>query len=216
MPTPSAATVAVVDYQLNNLASICRALNEAGASRVETLTMPEKLDAFSHVVLPGVGAFDAAMANLKAAGWVEALRERCGEEGTPLLGVCLGMQLLAECSEEGDPGPGISLIPGEVVRLTATPRERVPHVGWNTVRPKAGSSLFAGVDDHLDFYFVHSFTFRPHSTEAVEAQTPFGEGVITAAVRQGNVLGVQFHPEKSSWPGVALLRNFLSGAGEHA
>lgn len=216
MSPDNRAAVAVIDYRLNNLASVCRALHEAGAARIDVLHRPEQLTRFSHLVLPGVGAFDVAMTHLDEAGWTDALRKHCGEMDVPLLGICLGMQLLAERSDEGPTVQGLGFIPGEVVRMTPDPGERVPHVGWNTVHPTSETTLFLGLHSDLDFYFVHSYEYIPTSPGMRTAHTPFGGGSITSAVQSRNVVGVQFHPEKSSLPGVVLLRNFLAWSGENA
>ncbi|NHC46372.1 imidazole glycerol phosphate synthase subunit HisH [Motilibacter aurantiacus] len=211
---PAGPKVGVIDYKLNNLASICRRLEDAGAAGLEVLARPEGLERFSHLVLPGVGAFDAAMENLHAAGWPQALREATGQ-GKPLLGVCLGMQLLGDRSEEGAPTPGLGLVPGQVVRLTARSGERVPHVGWNEVTALDDGGLFAGIAPGADFYFVHSFQFEPESAADRAAVTPYA-GEVVSAVRHGSAYGVQFHPEKSSAAGLRLLQNFLAVRGPDA
>ena len=209
----SPTRVAVVDLGVNNLASIARRVEDAGASMLEVLREPEGLDRFTHLVLPGVGAFAAAMKIMRERGWPEALHK--ATERTPLLGICLGMQLLGERSEEGEPIEGLGLIPGETVRLLPQTGERIPHVGWNEVRFTPTSSLFGGINPGSDFYFVHSYVFRPANDADVAAHTPYA-GQFASAVQRVNVYGVQFHPEKSSLAGLQVLKNFLAMRPMHA
>lgn len=201
------ADVGVVDYGLCNLDSVGRALEECGA-RVTMVHAPADLASVSHVVLPGVGAFDAAMANLRRADLVTALTDVVMGEGVPFLGICLGMQLVAARGHEGEGGPGLGWIDADVERIDARPGERVPHVGWNEVDPTPGSSLFAGIPDASDFYFVHSYHVVCRTEADVLARTPFAGGLVSA-VAAPPVLGVQFHPEKSQRHGLTLLRNFV-------
>lgn len=201
--------VLVVDYGMGNLASARRGFEEGGAD-VLVSSDPAAIAEAGAIVVPGVGAFGQAMDRLNSAGWSEALR-RAAAEGKPILGVCLGMQLLAGKGEEGGLNDGLGLIPGTVRRLVPEAGERVPHVGWNAVDPAPGEALFAGIPDGADFYFVHSFQFRPDDPGHVVATTPYAGGVV-AAVRLGRVVGTQFHPEKSSRVGLQLIRNFLSEA----
>jgi glutamine amidotransferase len=169
---------------------------------------PRDLAAADRVVLPGVGAFRTGMERLSALGWTEALRSAC-DDRLPILGICLGMQLLADRGEEGGRSAGLELIPGAVERIPAAPDLRVPHVGWNEVLPRAAHPMFAQIPDNSDFYFVHSFRFVPTNAEHVVAETPYGGRVVSAIVR-GSVWGVQFHPEKSARWGRQLLTNFLA------
>jgi glutamine amidotransferase len=159
-----------------------------------------------------VGSFADGMAHLEERGWTAALRAEVGA-GKPLLGICLGMQLLASHGTEGGDTPGLDLVPGAVRRLEALGCAlRVPHVGWNAITPAgSGGGLFAAISPGTDFYFVHSYAFVPESAEHVLARTDYGVPVV-AAVARGNVFGTQFHPEKSSRAGLRLLRNFLEGA----
>ncbi len=200
--------VAVVDFGLSNLDSVRRALESCGA-RVSVLRDPDGLGDHDHVVLPGVGAFDDAMKRLRAAGFDAALAEVAARGEVPILGLCLGMQLLAARGNEREPSQGLALIPGEVVRIEPVNGERLPHIGWNEVDPSPASPLFEGIAEGSDFYFVHSFHFRCEKSADVQAQTPYAGG-ITSVVGRGLVHGVQFHPEKSQKNGFALLRNFLA------
>ena len=199
----------LVDYGRGNLGSVRRALEECGAE-VVTSDDPAACAEASHIVLPGVGAFADCMAALEKGGWVEALRGASLQDGIPLLGICLGMQLLADRGLEGRVTAGLGLIPGEVVRLEPDgPQARIPHVGWNEAYHGGTHPLFSGIASGTDFYFVHSYHFVPlHAAEAI-ASTPYC-GSFVSAVARGKVCGTQFHPEKSSRAGFQLLRNFLS------
>ena len=204
-------SVAVVDFQLCNIDSIVRALIECNGKAFATRD-PFEMARSDRIVLPGVGAFPAAMANLRAAGLDRAIVREVVEVGKPFLGICLGMQLMARRSAEGGDCEGLGLVDGEVVRLV--PRsagERVPHVGWNAVQPTTDVPLFAGIAPGKDFYFVHSYHMRCADAAAVVASTPYCGGFASAVRGPGSrAFGVQFHPEKSQKPGFQLLRNFLA------
>ena len=204
-------SVAVVDFGLCNIDSIVRALVECGAKAFATRDAADLAGA-DRIVLPGVGAFPAAMANLRAAGLDRAIADEVAGAGKPFLGICLGMQLMARRSAEGGGGEGLGLVEAEVVRLVAKEKgERVPHMGWNTVHAEADSPLFAGVAPDKDFYFVHSYHMRCADTAAVAATTPYCGGFASAVRGPGpRAFGVQFHPEKSQKPGFHVLRNFLA------
>jgi imidazole glycerol-phosphate synthase subunit HisH len=201
-------SVLIVDYDLSNLGSIRRALEECGVSPVVS-DDPGRLKTASRIVLPGVGSFADGMANIGRMGWAPALREAVREDHVPLLGICLGMQLLAEKGDEGGAVEGLGLIPGEVRRFVPEDSStRIPHVGWNEVWQAPGNRIFEGVPDGSDFYFVHSYHFIPRRKEHILATTPFC-GDFVSAIGLGSVLGVQFHPEKSGRPGFQILKNFL-------
>lgn len=200
--------VAVVDYGMGNLDSVRRALEECGAD-VSVTDDPADLRRADRIVLPGVGAFADGMRALSERGLDVALTEEVIEAGAPFLGLCLGMQLLAERGEEGGDTSGLGWLPGRVVRLTPTGVDRrVPHIGWNELVQVRSSALFEQVPDRADFYFVHSF-WVDCPADVVAATTPYCGGV-TAAVERDNIYGVQFHPEKSQRNGFQLLRNFLA------
>ncbi len=206
------ARVAVVDTGLCNVDSMRRALEECGA-RVQVTADPEDLRHCDRIVLPGVGAFPDAMDVLDAAGLADAIREQSIENSVPLLGVCLGMQLLATKGFEGRETAGLDLIDGEVVRLEASSvQTRIPHVGWNEVESRRAHPLFAGIPERADFYFVHSYHLRCANDADVLATTPYCGG-FTSMVARGNVFGTQFHPEKSQGHGLRLLRNFVETPG---
>ena len=201
-------TVLVIDYGMGNIASARRAIEECGG-RVVVSADPVGLQDADHIVLPGVGAFPLAMERLHVAGWVEPLRSAVLDRGVPMLGVCLGMQLLVDEGDEVTKTKGLGLIPGKVQRMVPANRaERVPHVGWNEVRHR-DDPLFQGIPSGADFYFVHSYHCVPRDDATIVATTPYA-GDFVCAVRQGNVAGVQFHPEKSSRAGFRLLKNFLA------
>ena len=207
-------TIAIVDYGMGNLGSLTRALENCHADVVVS-DDPAVIDQVAGVILPGVGAFADGMANLNARGWLAALRALVAA-GTPLLGICLGMQLLADYGEEGGGCNGLGLIGGAVRRLQPRDeRERIPHVGWNNVHWRNASPLFADLANDSDFYFVHSYHFIPRSPDVVIATSDYCGG-FAAALQQGVTFGVQFHPEKSSHGGMRLLRNFVALCEPHA
>ena len=200
--------ISLIDYGMGNLGSVRRSLEECGA-RVETAVSPEQLSGADGLVLPGVGSFREGVERLRSLGFAEAIRKAALEEEVPLLGICLGMQLLAEQGEEGGTTEGLGLIPGRVRRLeTSSPTERIPHVGWNEVQWTKTSPFSQDVPFGTDFYFVHSYHFVPAEPSAILAKTPYC-GDFVSVVSQGTIYGTQFHPEKSSKGGFKLLKNFL-------
>lgn len=201
--------VGVINYGMGNLGSVCRALGELRVQPV-VLDHPEALWDVERIILPGVGGFSEAANRLHSAGWTPEIRRQILEQHKPLLGICLGMQLLASEGDEGALTPGLALIPGQVKRMdTLGCRERIPHVGWNEITCPNPSPLFARIPAGTDFYFVHSYVFSPMETQHVIATVNYGVP-LTAAVQHRNVYGTQFHPEKSSKAGRALLQNFLA------
>jgi glutamine amidotransferase len=201
-------SVLIIDYGMSNLGSIKRAFEECGAV-TEISSDPEKLQSASRIVLPGVGAFPDGMKNLRDMGLASAIHKAVIEDKIPLLGICLGMQLLADTGYEGGTSQGLGLIPGEVRRLVPdSPFIRIPHVGWNEVYKNAGNSLLANIADGSDFYFVHSYHFVPRDPAHILATTPYCGGFVSAIISD-NIAGVQFHPEKSGRPGFQILKNFL-------
>ncbi|MGQ0612332.1 MAG: imidazole glycerol phosphate synthase subunit HisH [Planctomycetaceae bacterium] len=201
--------VAVIDYGRCNLDSIARAVEECGGAP-RLARAPADLEGTDRVILPGVGSFRDAMERLRERRLDEALTERVLPGRVPFLGICLGMQLLASEGSEGGASPGLGWIAGKVRRLTPADRaERVPHVGWNEVLPRADAPLFQGIAPATDFYFVHSFALQCADETCITARTPYCGGFVSS-VSRGDIHGVQFHPEKSLRPGFALLRNFLA------
>lgn len=204
----SGVNVLVIDYGMGNLGSVRRAFEECGAT-VTVSSNPDDLARADRIVLPGVGAFPEGIGQLRAAGWPAPLNEALKNPAVSLLGICLGMQLLATLGHEGETTPGLGIIPGEVVRLTPEdPSERIPHVGWNEVHVSRSNPLTAGIADGTDFYFVHSYRFVAKDASHVFATSPYC-GCFPSIVGRENVMGTQFHPEKSSKPGFQIIRNFL-------
>jgi glutamine amidotransferase len=200
--------VAIVNTGLSNLHSISRAVEECGSDPLIT-DNPTDLRTAASIILPGVGSFPRAMARLRETGLAEELSEQVVGLRIPILGICLGMQLLATTGFEGEASPGLGWIEGIVARLEPGPGERIPHVGWNDVKVRRPAAIFAGLDSTQNFYFVHSFSLRPANESDVIATTEYAGG-FTAAVQRDHIIGVQFHPEKSQQAGLAVLRNFLA------
>jgi glutamine amidotransferase len=194
--------IAIVDYGMGNRRSVEKAFEHVGAE--PRLTADHGvIGAADGIVIPGVGAFPEAMRRLRAAGLDELVRERAAA-GVPILGLCLGMQLLFESSDEHEGAAGLGLLPGRVTALRAP---RVPHIGWNLVTFVRPSPLTDGLGEAAAFYHVHSLVPEPDDEHDVVGRGEYGERFVSI-VERGNVMGVQFHPEKSSRDGLALLRNF--------
>ena len=201
--------VAVLDYGVGNLHSAAKALDRAGAEVRVVPTVAEAAGA-AGLVVPGVGAYGACLTGLASAGGAAAVAGWL-EGGRPLLGICVGMQLLFEASEEGPVGDGVGVVPGKIRRLSAGApggTVKIPHIGWDEVTVRTGSRLFAGLGDGTRFYFVHSYAPEPGG-DAVAAVCDYG-GPFAAAVEYGNLFGTQFHPEKSGAAGLTLLANFVN------
>jgi imidazole glycerol-phosphate synthase subunit HisH len=201
-------TVALVDYGMGNRRSVEKALEHVGATVARTADRDEIAGADA-IVLPGVGAFPEAMRRLRSLALEDVIRERA-DAGVPLLGICLGMQLLFERSDEHEGATGLGLLPGTVTRLDA-PGLKIPHIGWNEVTFSRPSALTDGLGERAAFYHVHTFACRPSEERDVVGRGEYGERFVSI-VERGNVMGAQFHPEKSSRDGLALLRNF-AGVG---
>ena len=199
--------IAIVDYGMGNRRSVEKALEHVGAE-VAITSSHERIAAADGIVLPGVGAFPRAMRNLEALRLDGLLKERAAA-GVPVLGLCLGMQLLFESSLEHEGALGLGLLPGDVTALDVRGRGlKLPHIGWNLVTLTRPSPLTAGLGEAAAFYHVHTFACRPSRAEDVVGTSEYGE-TFASIVERGNVAGVQFHPEKSSRDGLALLRNFV-------
>jgi glutamine amidotransferase len=205
--TPAVApAIAIVDYRMGNLRSVEKGFAAAGVSGAVVTDDPRVVSSARGIVLPGVGAFRDAAANLVSSGLREVLLERAAA-GVPLLGICLGMQLLATVGLEDGEWEGLGLVPGVCRRLPGG--VKVPHIGWNTVDYPRASALFDGIDEGSAFYFVHSYHLVPDDPASIIGRTEYGVP-FASSVRSGNVFGVQFHPEKSSERGLALLRDFAA------
>lgn len=195
--------IAVVDYGMGNLRSVEKGLVRAGFD-ARVVSEPEAVARAAGVVLPGVGAFADAMANLRSSGLLEVVIQTL-EKGKPFLGICLGLQLLFEASEEWGETPGLGFFAGRVRRLPEG--VKVPHMGWNELIFTRPTPLFADVPDRTRFYFVHSYYVDPRDRKVILGETEYGIRFAVAAGKE-NVFGIQFHPEKSSSWGLKILANF--------
>jgi glutamine amidotransferase len=195
--------VAVLDYGVGNLHSAAKALDRAGAD-VRVVPTVEAASGAAGLVVPGVGAYGACLNGLGTAGGAAAVAGWLAG-GRPLLGICVGMQLLFEASEEGPVTDGVGVLPGKIRKLTGG--VKIPHIGWDEVSVRPGSRLLAGLEDGTRFYFVHSYAPEPEG-DAVAAVCDYG-GPFAAAVEHGNLFGTQFHPEKSGRAGLTLLASFV-------
>jgi glutamine amidotransferase len=202
--------VVVIDYGMGNLGSVCSALRALGTA-YKIASSSDAVPAGQPLLLPGVGAFSEAMNRLRERGFVAHIRDSV-ERGVPILGICLGMQLLAQSSTEGGIAAGLGILKGTVERLELPSPARVPHVGWNSVSSAAGGALFGRVPDNSSFYFDHSYHYVGDSS-VVTGYSEEGGVSIVASVQQNNVFAVQFHPEKSQLMGLRVLKNFLMAAG---
>jgi imidazole glycerol-phosphate synthase subunit HisH len=194
--------IAIVDYGMGNRRSVEKALEHVGADPRLTADHAT-IRAANGIVVPGVGAFPEAMRRFRAAGLDELIADRV-QAGVPVLGLCLGMQLLFDASDEHEGAAGLGLLPGRVRALNAP---RVPHIGWNLVTFERASPLTEGLGEAAAFYHVHSLAPEPTNADDVVGRGEYGERFVSI-VERDNVMGVQFHPEKSSRDGLALLRNF--------
>ena len=210
-----ASTVALIDYGSGNLRSAQKALARVAAENATGHEIVVTADAQAvskaeRIVLPGVGAFGDCMKGLTALpGMVDALKDAVLKRGTPFLGICVGMQLLADVGHEFGAHKGLGWIGGEVVKITPSdPSLKIPHMGWNELKVERAHPLFANIPSNGHAYFVHSYHFRAADPAHVLATTDYGE-TLTAMIGQGNIAGTQFHPEKSQAVGLTLLGNFL-------
>jgi len=200
--------VGILDCGLGNWKSVLNAFEVLGAE-ARAIRHPTELCAAERIVLPGVGAFLDGMNRLRVGGWIAALRGEVHERGKPLLGICLGMQLLASVGTEHGEHEGLNWIPGRVERLKPGGGDvRVPHVGWNEVWFPKAQGLYAGVSTPQCFYFVHSYAMHPEDRAVVTGVCDHGQEVVSS-VQRGRVFGTQFHPEKSQRAGLKILENFL-------
>lgn len=206
MATSNNQRVVIVDYQMGNVASVRKAFEKLGA-RADISHNTKELHAATHIVLPGVGAFGDGMQNLRQMELIEPLRHATLTLKTPFLGICLGMQLLAESGEEFGAHEGLGWIKGNVVKLQ-TGTLRLPHIGWNDITVKQNNYLFQDVSD-TNFYFVHSYHLKPRMSACVSSTCVYGEK-FAASIQQDNIFATQFHPEKSQTSGLQVLKNFLA------
>lgn len=202
--------IGLIDYGMGNLHSVQRGFERLGAT-ILPVHGPRQIPACDALVLPGVGAFDPAMARLEAAALVPALRASCGE-GRPLLGICLGLQLLFEASDEGR-AEGLGLLEGRVRALPRVPGHPIPHMGWAPLIPATPSPLLPAGAPEAWVYFVHSFAAAPRDATAVTASVDWAGTPVAAAVWKDGIAACQFHPEKSGPAGAAMLRRWLEWVG---
>ncbi|MBP3701455.1 MAG: imidazole glycerol phosphate synthase subunit HisH [Lachnospiraceae bacterium] len=199
--------IAIIDYDAGNLKSVEKALLALGEAPVVTRD-PETILSADKVILPGVGAFGEAMERLHEYGLVEVIRQ-VAAQGTPFLGICLGLQLMFESSEESPGVAGLGLLKGQILRIPDAPGLKIPHIGWNSLEITPGARLFAGLENGSYVYFVHSYYLKAEDPSIVAATTEYST-CIHASVESGNVFACQFHPEKSSEVGLQILRNFAN------
>lgn len=198
--------IAVIDYGMGNLRSVSKGIEKAGGE-VKVTDDPAEIKSAAGVVLPGVGAFGKCMENLEKRGLADAVKT-VAESEKPFLGICLGLQLLFDESEEYGPIKGLSVIPGRVVRFPDSMELTVPHMGWNRIKKQDSPRLLEGIEDNEWFYFVHSYYVVPDDPSDAATITEYGVNFVSA-IERGNLFACQFHPEKSSTPGLRLLENFV-------
>lgn len=198
--------IAIIDYDAGNIKSVEKALQKLGAEVVITKDAEVILGA-DKVILPGVGAFGDAMSNLHRYGLVDVIHQVI-EKGTPFFGICLGLQLLFERSDETPGVEGLGILKGEILRIPDKEDLKIPHMGWNSLHLQNGGRLFQGLEEECYVYFVHSYYLKAEEEEIVKATTDYSVN-IHASVEKGNVFACQFHPEKSSDVGLRILKNFV-------
>lgn len=199
--------IAIIDYDAGNIKSVEKAILSLGEKAIITRNREEILAA-DKVILPGVGAFGDAMEKIRSYGLEEVIHEVV-DKGTPFLGICLGLQLLFEASEESKGVKGLGLLKGEIVKIPDNQALKVPQIGWNSLKYPNKGRLFAGLDEGSYVYFVHSYYLKAEEPEIVVATTDYAT-LIHAAVEKGNIFACQFHPEKSSDVGLKILENFIA------
>lgn len=203
--------VAIIDYDAGNVKSVEKAVAALGKN-VTVTRNPEEILSAKYVILPGVGAFGDAMEKLHQYGLTDTIH-KVVERKTPFLGICLGLQLLFESSEESPGVDGLGILPGKIVRIPEQDDLKIPHIGWNSLSYPSQGRLFRGVPEQSYVYFVHSYYLQADEPEIVKAVTEYG-ALIHASVEKDNVFACQFHPEKSSETGMAILQNFFEISGE--
>lgn len=199
--------IAIIDYDAGNIKSVEKALLSIGETPVLTRD-PEVILQADHIILPGVGSFGDAMENLNKFGLIDVIHEAINRK-IPFLGICLGLQLLFESSEETPGVAGLGILKGKIVRIPEGPGLKIPHMGWNSLNVRKGTALFKGLEKEPYVYFVHSYYLQAEDPKIVAATAEYGV-TIHASVEKENVFACQFHPEKSSKTGLAILKNFLA------
>lgn len=199
--------IAIIDYDAGNLKSVEKALSYLGEESIITRDYKE-ITAADKVILPGVGSFGVAMEHIKRYGLDEVIREVCAKE-TPFLGICLGLQLLFDGSEESEGVEGLGILKGSIAKIPDTEGLKIPHIGWNSLKLMNNGRLYEGLEQDSYVYFVHSYYLRAQDERIVKAVTEYGT-TIHASVEENNVFACQFHPEKSSTVGLKILKNFAA------
>ena len=199
--------IAMIDYDAGNIKSVEKALLLLG-QEVEVTGDPERILKAEKVILPGVGAFGDAMENLKRAGLDEVIR-RVAAKGTPFMGICLGLQLLFERSDEAPGAKGLGLLEGEILKIPDQEGLKIPHMGWNSLELRNQSGLFSGLEEDPYVYFVHSYYLHADDPSVVSSTTEYGVR-IDASIQRGKLFATQFHPEKSGRTGLKMLQNFVA------
>ena len=209
----SEKNILIIDYQIGNVSSVINAVKKLGY-KVKLSNKKDEFNKASHLILPGVGSFEAGMTNIVKSGIKDIIIDYVINKKIPILGICLGMQLFATEGSENAKGhqnktvtKGLNLIEGEVIKLESK-SEKLPHIGWNTVNFKEKNHLNKDLDPSRDFYFVHSYCFKCKNDSEVLATTNYGS-IFTSIIKKNNIYGMQFHPEKSLDKGLTLLKNFL-------
>ena len=202
--------IGIIDYGAGNISSVKNAFERVGED-AEPFSDPDNTENYSHLVLPGVGSFRMAMEQLNSAGWTKKIQQYA-QSGRPLLGICLGMQLLFDEGDEDGPSKGLGLISGNVKIMNPDKPLKIPHVGWNRLYAMQDHPVMEGIKDYIDFYFVHSYECIPASQENILSHSDHG-GRFVASVCNGSVIGMQFHPEKSQPAGLTILQNFSDWKG---
>ncbi len=198
--------IAILDYDAGNIKSVEKALNLLGEETIVSRNSKEIFKA-DHVILPGVGAFTDAMEHLKRYELDKVIQEVVAQQ-IPFLGICLGLQLLFDGSEEGSGTEGLHILPGDIVRIPSEPGIKIPHIGWNSLELTNQGRLFQGISDQSYVYFVHSYYLKAKQEAMVKASCEYGSTHIHASVEENNIFACQFHPEKSSAVGLTILKNF--------
>lgn len=199
--------IVVVDYGVGNIASVLNMLKKVGA-KAKASNVPADLEQADKLILPGVGAFDAGMRTLRASGLIDVLNEQVLNARKPVMGICLGSQMLGCQSEEGEE-PGLGWIDMDIVRFEKRDGRKVPHMGWNHVRPCIEHTILSGLSEESRYYFVHSYYMAPRSVDNTLLVANYGQE-FAAGVVKDNIFGFQFHPEKSHKFGMQLFKNFVS------
>jgi imidazole glycerol-phosphate synthase subunit HisH len=212
------STCVIIDCGVGNLRSVQKIFERQGVA-AQITSSKDDIASAEAIVLPGVGAFGDAMRRLETDGLVDVIRRQVGQNGKPLLGICLGMHLLARGSTESPGVPGLGLVPADVVSLRVADytdwwdrRLTLPHIGWNDTETMDGARLFTGIEPGTDFYFVHSYHLIPDTEDWIAARTNYGD-VFVAGLEKNNIFAAQFHPEKSQKQGQRVIGNFIAAAG---